>query len=99
MHCTIVKRMPLCSFPDAWNTAPGYKQNSNQTLYLKEIKKFLLQSIINQPSNIAVLTMFRPSPPPPQIPISHCHLVLTILTSKKSIENTKFPPFQNQNKI
>jgi hypothetical protein len=66
MHCTIVKRMPLCSFPDAWNTAPGYKQNSNQTLYLKEIKNYLLQSIIiNQPSNIVLLTMFMPFPPPP----------------------------------
>ncbi len=44
----IVKRMPLCSFPDAWNTAPGDKQNPDQNLYLKELKNYLLQSYYKQ---------------------------------------------------
>jgi hypothetical protein len=38
--------------------------------------------------------------PPRPIPRSHCYLLLTILTGKIiSIENMKYPPFQDQNKI
>jgi hypothetical protein len=60
--------MPLCSFPDAWNTAPGDKQNPDQNLSLKELKNYLLQSIIDKHSNNVLLTILIPfplSPPPP----------------------------------
>ena len=40
-----VKRLPLYTFPLAWNSAPGGKMNLRQHLYLKELKSILLSSI------------------------------------------------------
>ena len=41
----IVKRLPLCSFPEAWNSAPGNKLNPRQHSYLKELKSIMLSNI------------------------------------------------------
>jgi hypothetical protein len=40
-----VKRLPLNTFPLAWNSAPGEKLNPRQHLYLKELKHILLSSL------------------------------------------------------
>ncbi len=40
-----VKRLPLYTFPLAWNSAPGEKLNPRQHLYLKELKQILLSSL------------------------------------------------------
>ena len=37
-----VKRLPLFTFPAAWNNAFGDKYNPRQHLYLKALKKHLL---------------------------------------------------------
>jgi hypothetical protein len=37
-----VKRLPLFSFPAAWNNAPGEKLNPRQHLYLKALKNHLI---------------------------------------------------------
>ena len=42
----IVKRMPICSFPTAWNTAPQEKENPAQHLFLKVLKENLISSIV-----------------------------------------------------
>jgi len=41
----VEKRMPLCSFPLAWNSAPNLKYNPSVLKFVKELKKFLLDSI------------------------------------------------------
>jgi hypothetical protein len=41
----IVTRLPLCSFPEAWNSAPGNKLNPRQHSYLKELKSIMLSYI------------------------------------------------------
>jgi hypothetical protein len=40
-----VKRLPLYTFPLAWNSALGEKLNPRQHLYLKELKQILLSSL------------------------------------------------------
>jgi hypothetical protein len=40
-----VKRLPLFSFPLAWNQAPGDKLNPRQHLYLKSLKEIMLSNI------------------------------------------------------
>jgi hypothetical protein len=40
-----VRRLPLFSFPLAWNSAPGEKQNPRQHLYLKYLKTYMLNSL------------------------------------------------------
>jgi hypothetical protein len=40
-----VKRLPLYSFPLAWNTAPGEKLNPRQHLYLKYLKNHMFSSL------------------------------------------------------
>jgi len=42
----LVKRMPLCSFPLAWNTAPQEKENPIQHVFLKHLKVSLLATIV-----------------------------------------------------
>jgi hypothetical protein len=42
----LVKRMPICSFPAAWNSAPLDKNNPAQHVYLKNLKANLLESLI-----------------------------------------------------
>ncbi len=39
------KRLPLFSYPLAWNLAPGDKLNPRQHLYLKNLKELLLSKI------------------------------------------------------
>jgi hypothetical protein len=40
-----VKRLPLHSFPLAWNSAPGEKLNPRQHIYLKDLKNHMLASL------------------------------------------------------
>jgi hypothetical protein len=40
-----VRRLPLYSFPLAWNSAPGEKLNPRQHLYLKYLKTYMLNSL------------------------------------------------------
>jgi hypothetical protein len=40
-----VKKLPVIMFPTAWNSAPGYKTNPVQHLYLRELKSLLLAAI------------------------------------------------------
>jgi hypothetical protein len=39
----LIKRLPICAFPTAWNSAPGQKTNPVQHLYLKQLKNLLLE--------------------------------------------------------
>jgi hypothetical protein len=42
----LVKRMPICSFPTAWNSAPQEKENPIQHRFLKFFKTSLLSTIV-----------------------------------------------------
>jgi len=42
----LVKRLPLCSFPNAWNAMPDFKNNARIGKFLKDLKSHLLEAII-----------------------------------------------------
>jgi hypothetical protein len=61
----IVKRLLLCSFPEAWNSAPGNKLNPRQHSYLNLTKCYLCFPSSPPPT-------LPPTPPPPShIPAAH----------------------------
>jgi len=41
----LVKSLPLCNFPEAWNSAPPFKTNPSLKQFIIEFKKFLLDSL------------------------------------------------------
>jgi len=41
----LVKRMPICAFPTAWNTAPQEKEDPVQHIFQKIFKNSLLKAI------------------------------------------------------
>ncbi len=41
-----IKRMPMLSFPSVWNEKGSEKKNPNQYIYLRNVKRSLLQSLI-----------------------------------------------------
>ena len=42
----IVKRMPICAFPVAWNSAPNEKENPAQHIFLKKLKEILIATLV-----------------------------------------------------
>jgi hypothetical protein len=59
-----VKRMPLFSFPTIWNAENNEKFNPSLPVYLKSLKKRLLESLF-----IKICMYFMPPPtPPPSLP-------------------------------
>jgi hypothetical protein len=41
----LVKRLPLCAFPKAWNSMPEFKNNARIGKFLKDLKSHLLETI------------------------------------------------------
>ena len=42
----LVKRMPICAFPAAWNLAPEGKENPIQHRFLKQYNSILLSAVV-----------------------------------------------------